>query len=190
MADIPVCVELHWCFPPGNVERIEFASDASGRWGCGAWCGSQWFQFQWPQYAMQHHISFLELVAVMLACTAWGSQWKGRFVLCKCDNMAAVQAIRARSCRDTGLIHLLRCLCFLEATFHFQLSACHLPGADNTLADLLSRNHLPSFHSKVPNANLEPSPVPRRLAQLLLDKKVDWTSPTWTQSFSSFALKV
>ena len=29
------------------------ASDASGNWGCGAWSGTAWFQFQWPQGAAQ-----------------------------------------------------------------------------------------------------------------------------------------
>lgn len=168
---------------------IEFASDASGSWGCGAWWGREWFQFQWPEEARVHHISFLELLAVMLACTTWGRKWQGRMVLCWCDNQAAVQAISARSCRDSGQMHLLRCLFFLEAIYQFRLSACHRPGVDNTLADSLSRDNLLLFHSKVPKANRDPTPPPSQLAQLLLNKKADWTSPTWIQSFSSSAQK-
>ena len=30
---------------------IELASDASGSWGCGAWCGKDWFHLQWPETA-------------------------------------------------------------------------------------------------------------------------------------------
>ena len=58
-----------------SPSRVEFASDASGGWGCGVWWEKEWFQFQWPKQAKEHHISFLELVAVMLACAAWGPQW-------------------------------------------------------------------------------------------------------------------
>ncbi len=126
----------------------------------------------------------------MPACAAWGRQWKGHMVMCKCDNSAAVQAIKVRSCRDRGLMHLLRCLCFLEATFQFQLTACHLPGTHNTLADLLSRNNLPRFYSKVPNANRELTPIPQQLACLLLAREGDWTSPTWTRSFNFSAPRV
>ena len=28
---------------------IEFASDASGNWGAGAWCQEKWWQFMWPE---------------------------------------------------------------------------------------------------------------------------------------------
>ena len=98
------------------------------------------------QQAKEHHITSLELVAVMLACAAWGQQWQGWLIHVWCDNQAAVHALTARSCRDPGLMHLLRCLVFMEASFQFKLSASHIPGVNNTLADLLK---LPLFLSKV-----------------------------------------
>ena len=33
-------------FPPDESQLVEFASDASGAWGCGAGSQSQWWQFQ------------------------------------------------------------------------------------------------------------------------------------------------
>ena len=119
-----------YVFPPADRKRVEFASDALGSWGCGAWWETEWFQFLWPRQAREHRIAFLELVAVMLACAAWGSQWQGQLVHVWCDNQAAVLAISARSCKDPGLMHLLRCLCFMEASFQFQLSANHIPGVN------------------------------------------------------------
>ena len=104
-------------FPPMAQPTVEFTSDASGNWGCGAWSGTAWFQFQWPQGAAHRHIAFLELVAVLLASTVWARHWHGQSVLCRCDNQAAVRVISSRSCRDPGLMHLLRCLFFLEATY-------------------------------------------------------------------------
>ena len=40
--------QLSWCFllsTTGN-QSVELTSDASGNWGCGAWCGLKWFQVQ------------------------------------------------------------------------------------------------------------------------------------------------
>ncbi len=86
--------------------------------------------------------------------------------------------------------HLLWCLFFLEASYQFQLSACHIPGIDNTLADHLSRNKLPLFLSMTPQANQVSSAIPPQLPSLLLNLEVeDWTCPSWTQRFSSFVLK-
>ena len=53
----------------------EVTSDASCNWGCSAWSQSGWFQFQWPEDAIPHHITFKELFAVVLACSVWGRLW-------------------------------------------------------------------------------------------------------------------
>ncbi len=138
-----------YVFPPTAATHLSFASDASGHWGCGAWSGTDWLQYRWPPEARAHHIAFLELVAVLLACAVWGRGWQGCRILCWCDNEAAVHATAARSCRDRGLMHLLRCLFFLEASFQFELTARHIAGIHNSLADDLSRNRLSASFSKV-----------------------------------------
>ena len=102
-------------FPPPDVGLIELASDASGSWGCGAVCGRDWWQFQWPAVNLRHHISFLELFAILVACITWGPGWHGRRVQCWCDNQAAIQVVKARTCKDKGMMYLLRCMFFIEA---------------------------------------------------------------------------
>ena len=170
-----------YVFPPQREARIEFASDASGGWGCGACCGQHWWQYQWPHSETGHHISFLELGAVLMACAVWGREWHGCLVLCWCDNQAAVQAIRARSCKDPGMMHLLRCLFFFEATFQFELVANHIPGVDNQQADLLSRDKLDQFFSLSPQALPTPSPIPPQLPPMLFSSSLDLASPTWME---------
>ena len=134
----------HWngvaMFPSPAQPAFTVTSDASGSWGCGAWSGTSWFQFEWPQSVQSHHISFKELFAGLLACAAWGSRWRGSRVQWLCDNQAVVYAVTGRSCRDQPMMHLIHCLFFLEAWFGFELTATHLPGRENTLADDLSRN--------------------------------------------------
>ena len=160
---------------------ITVTSDASGQWGCGALSQRSWFQFKWPEGSETHHIAFKELFAVVLSCAIWGSGWRGLHVQVRCDNQAAVHAV---SCKDKPLMHLLRCLFFCEAHYHVRLSAAYLPGSLNVLADHLSRNSSVSFLSKVTDADREPSPILKRLPELLLGVG-DWTSPSWTETFVS-----
>ena len=48
-------------------------SDASGRWGCGAFL---WFQVKWPESMPQHHITVKELIPIVLAVASWGHAWQ------------------------------------------------------------------------------------------------------------------
>ena len=173
--------------PPAAPATVDVTSDASGHWGCGAWCRHSWFQFEWPDSAQHHHIAFKELFAVLLSCATWGSQWQSARIRCWCDNLAAVHGVNSRSCRDPALMHLLRCLFFLEAHYQFEVVASHIPGRANTLADDLSRNLLPSFLAKAPLMDPLPSPIPLHIPPLLLDPS-DSTAPAWMRRFAtSFA---
>ena len=74
-------------------------SDASGRWGCGAFTDSgEWFQFRWPAEWEGVHITSKELLPIVAACAVWGHLWQGCTVRCLCDN-AAVVAIVHRGTR-------------------------------------------------------------------------------------------
>ena len=95
-------IEWHLCI---DCKWVKFASGAFGDWDCGAWWNTEWFQFQLPQQAKEHHITFLEL-----ACAALGPQWQGQLIYVWCDNQAAEHAITA--CSYPGLMHLLQCLFF------------------------------------------------------------------------------
>lgn len=77
-------------------------------------------------------------------------------------------ALATRLSCNTDMMHLLRCLFFIEARFEFGLSCVHLPGAENGQADALSRNDMASFRSKVPAADQEPQPIPTQLVKTLL----------------------
>ena len=184
---------VHWngvaMFPCVITPTSAATSDASGAWGCGAWSGSSWFQLEWPQGAQNHHISFKELFAGLVAAAVWGSRWRGTRVMWLCDNQAAVYAISKRSCRDAGMMHLVRCLFFLEAWHSFELVAAHLPGRENMLADDLSRNRLSAFLSKARFPDPLPTALPQELPELLLDL-TGWTSPRWTRRFYSIVTAV
>ena len=161
----------------------QFSTDASGSWGCGAWCGPKWFQVKWGSRMSAILIAVKELIPIILAAAIWGQCWKGLVVTCHCDNVVAVSAVQFRSCRQQHIMHLLRCLFFVEARFDFQLRCVHIPGYQNDCADDLSRNHLPSFFAKVTGAHPLPSPVPPTLLELLVSQELDFLSPRWSSLF-------
>ena len=106
-------------------------------------------------------------------------------MLCHSDNQAVVAVIRSRTSKVHDIMHLLRCLSFMEAQCEFFLSAKYIPGSCNELADDLSRNRLSSFLQKASNMSLKPTTIPQPLRDLLLIEKPDWLSPSWTQLFNS-----
>ena len=164
-----------------------FASDAFGTWGCGAWHGTSWFQWQWGPLSRERDISEKEMLPIVLAAIIWGPAWHSQSVLCYCDNQAVVAVLRSRTCKQPGLMHMLRCLCFVEAAYNFRLVTTHITSVENNIADDISRGNMHAFFSKVPEANKEPARVPTVAVEMLLDRAADWTSPAWTRHFTSIA---
>ena len=110
--------------------------DASGTWGCGAVHEELWFQLQWPESWATVSIAPKELVPIVIAVVLWGPHWAGKPVCCLCDNTAVVAAVNKRSAKDPTLSHLLHILAFAVAVLDINITACHLPGVQNTSADL------------------------------------------------------
>ena len=160
-------------------------SDASGSWGCGAYCNSQWFMLPWEGPIKECHITAKELVPIVVAAAVWGQDWQGQTVQVWCDNTAVVNIINKGSSRDKDAMHLARCLAFIEAKFDLELVASHIKGVNNSVADALSRDNLTLFRSLLPQAASEPTGIPEALLDLLLVAKPDWTSPHWTALWNS-----
>jgi hypothetical protein len=165
-------------------------SDASGSWGCGAFFKTQWFQLQWPASAKSLSIACLELVPIIIAGIIWGDRWANCHVRALCDNQAVVEVINRRYCRDDDLMHLLRCLFFVEAKHSFVIVPEHIPGKHNRLADKLSRDRVSMSLLQEMEMEAQPVQVPVGALRVLLDTNLDWLSQTWTDSFSSILIKV
>jgi len=81
-----------------------------------------------------------------VACKAWGEDWSGCTVRIACDNEPSVQVILTGRSTDTFMQACARELIYLQARYDFALSAYHIPGETNRLADALSRWHTsPSY---------------------------------------------
>ena len=169
-----------------EVEPSHFLySDASGTWGCGAFWGSFWFQIQWIESWRNVHIAAKELAPIVVAVALWGHLWRGRRICCYCDNVAVVFALNKGSARDPQLMCLLRALFFFSAVQGISLSARHIAGVLNESADALSRGNISMFFSINPQARPQPSLVPQELLELVFNRNLLWTSPTWTRLFAA-----
>ena len=165
-------------------------SDASGNWGCGAVCGEQWFQIRWPKSWTSVHITVKELLPIAVASAVWGRQWQGKTIRVRCDNAAVVAILRSGWSKNILAMHLMRCLFFFMARFHFFLMPEHIPGKLNVAADSLSRDKLALFFQQVPAASQTATVVPEELCQVLIHQQPDWTSLIWRDLFSFISRKV
>ena len=173
--------------PPGcQISAIHFSTDASGHFGCGALWGDAWFQLQWPQsyeahelQLQQESITFKEVVPIVVAFAVWGPSWATKSVTVHCNNEGAVAVINLGYSRIPQIMHMLRCLFFIQAYYQINLWAVHIPGRENDLADVISHNNLSLLFTQVPQAASQRLIVPQMLLSVVLERQPDWTSVDW-----------
>jgi hypothetical protein len=191
----------HW-----RTDKFFFHTDASLTLGMGALYNNAWFSIRsnsWdprthePDTAI--HINILELLALVLACATWGSEWSGHRVTAFCDNLCSVNVILAKRSKDVIMNKLLMRLHLLQVQHGFVINPVHLPTEENVNADDLSRFRFSAFHRRNPLAPLHGVPVrwsalPTFAADTLLlpSKDQDSLVPaefgvTYPDSYSSMA---
>ena len=175
--------------PANGPVSVHLYTDASGHFGCGAWCGAWWFQLPWLSTMGKWSIAAKELVPVVLASMVWGRSWQGSLVVTHCDNVAVVEVINAGYSKDPLLMQLLRCLFFILAQHEFSLRAEHIPGKLNVGADAISRDNLALFFLQVPKASKQATVIPKALVDLVIRQQPDWLSPDWSQLFKTCLLQ-
>ena len=171
--------------PNHNNPDAHITSDAVENWGCGAFNGKEWFQLQWSSSTTHHHITIQELIPIVISIALWGKQWSGKTVQIHCDYAAVVAIINSGDSKDAEAMHLCRCLAFIVAKWNMNIFATHVRGADNTMADALSRNNSEYFLHCYPPANPSLTPISAQLLDLLVIQKPDWRSTHWIRLWNS-----
>ena len=175
---------------PSQAWQATITSDASGNWGCGSFSSEgHWFQLQWPSSWATVHITVKELLPIIVSIALWDRSWHGSSVRCRCDNAAVVAIIRSGTCKDDLAMHLLRCLFFFVAAFDIKLWSVHIPGVCNGAADALSRDNHTSFLAQVPSARRQADVIPPEMLEVLVTRRPDWTSLSWTELLKSISQK-
>ena len=90
-----------------------------------AYSASHWFQLEWPTQLEDLPTATKELFPVVISAAPFGKLWSNHLVEFKVDNMAVVQVIQAKYCKDSHLMHLIRLLVFFVAHFNFWFSASY-----------------------------------------------------------------
>ena len=161
-------------------------SDASGTWGCAAFCDTCWFAFPWEGTWEDVHITMKELLPIELARAIWGKYWKGQRLVCHCGNAAVVAIINSGSSKKTMAMYLMRSLFSVSAHYKSAVSARFVPHSSNQLADALSRNnadHFLSLHLQASHSN--PTGTPPNAAT----QSAEWTSKSWRTIVQFFYVK-
>ena len=82
-----------------------------------------------------------------------GEHWHTLRILLLCDNQAIVHCLVSGSSLCPHVMSLLRSLFLLAAKNNFTVSAQHIPGTHNVIADSLSRFRMQVFRSHAPQAS-------------------------------------
>ena len=95
-----------------------------------------------PKGFKGYNIVHSEMLNVVVALKVWAASWANKCIHIYCDNHVVVDVLTYRNTRDQMLATAARNVWFLTAMFNIDLVVSYIKGADNRVADLLSRCHL------------------------------------------------
>ena len=138
-------------------------SDAAGSKGYGAIYGRKWLYGEWPDTWKSFNITFLELFPIVLALHVWGHLMENKCLTFFTDNAALVDIINKQSSKHPLVMVLIRDLVLTSLKTNIMFTATHVPGANNTKADLISRFQVKAFKEVFPEAEENPTHIPTNL---------------------------
>lgn len=142
---------------------IQLYTDAAPSIGFGGFFQGRWFAAPWPPQLqdISQSSALFELYPLVVVAFLWGKEWAASSILVHCDNDATVHCINKGRSHSPALMPLLRRLTWISACDQFIITAKHIPGSENQIADSLSRFLFQKFRMLAPEADQFPTPVPR-----------------------------
>ena len=145
------------------VPDLFLSTDASGSLGYGAFYADEWFNGSWSATQRSLSIAYKELFPIVIACHVWGGKWRYHRIQFCCDNQSVVAVISSGTSKNSHLMQLLRELFRCAARFNMKVTAKHVPGKDNAIAEALSRFNMLVFRQLAPKARPTPTAIPPAL---------------------------
>ena len=102
----------------------------------------------------------LELYPIVVAIETWGHELQNKRLVLKTDNAALVAVLQKQTSREPLVMILVRRLVLHCLRMSLMLSAEHVPGEDNEIADALSRFQMERFRALCPGVEAEPVETP------------------------------
>jgi hypothetical protein len=138
---------------------LQLYTDASSE-GFGAYFGGRWFAGRFSDIqTLSDNICWKELYVLVAALATWSQRLTRRKIMVHSDNISVVAMVKSGTSRLPQNMALLRALFYVCAEGNFDVTAQHIPGAKNILADLLSRNRVSEFKATALNAASKPDPI-------------------------------
>ena len=129
-----------------SSSELNLFTDAS-MLGCGGIFQNKWFSLAWPDTFLSYDINFLELFAIFVAISTWGSLLKNKQSIVFCGNLDVVTVWKSGSCKNKNVMKLMRALFFRCAVNNINLLTSHIPGNFNTLQTFFLVYRCRSFYS-------------------------------------------
>ena len=107
--------------------------------GFGGCFNNMVYALPFPELFKQFYITQLEMFNVIVALKVSARCWQDKKITLYCDNMAVVEIITSGKTRYEFLATCARNIWLITAIFNIQLQVMHVPGKENSIADLLSR---------------------------------------------------
>lgn len=150
---------FHDCGWPCDADYT-IHTDSSGALGYGALYGNLWFSGKWPPELQHINIAVLELYPIVVSFLVWQGHLANKKITVYSDNEALVFILNKCTSKDNLIMQLIRTLILTCLQHNIQFRALHIPGANNTAADALSRFHFQKFRNAAPGAHSHPTPIP------------------------------
>ncbi|XP_075336600.1 uncharacterized protein LOC142397143 [Odontesthes bonariensis] len=140
-----------------SADSLRFFTDAAPSSGFGGFFQGCWFADKWPpSFPQTESSAFYEIIPIAAACCLWGHLWRRKRISARCNNLAMVEAINKGRSSVKSIMPYIRRITWQSVTENFILSARHVPGHSNLIADALSRSKFQVFRRLCPSAESSP----------------------------------
>ena len=148
-------------------DSLHLYTDAASSKGYAAIFQSHWLMGAWSKEHAKRHITFQELLPIVLAFEVWGHQLANKCISLHSDNMAVVQILNKQSSKEANIMFLVRRFVLCCMRNNILTKAYHIPGKKNILPDLISRFQVQEFHRLAPSMDAQPTTIPELIRDQL-----------------------
>ena len=148
--DVAFHADVSWwlSFLQGHCERnlvdcrpkVYLFTDACDT-GAGMVAPSDWAYLNWEAdmpHVTTEHINVKETLVALMALYRWAPLLRDSHVVIFMDNVTTRAVFNKGACHQPRIMDHMRCVYWLAQRFNFKVTAEHLPGGDNTVADSIS----------------------------------------------------
>jgi hypothetical protein len=121
-----------------SAAKLHMYTDSASSIGYAGILGSQWFMGEWPVDWKSYSIALLELFPIVTAIDLWADSLANKCIIFHTDNMSIVNIINSQTSKDVLIMYLVRRLVVTTILYIIMFRAVHIPGCDNSTADLFS----------------------------------------------------